>query len=275
MPGAGRVEQKRRIAAGGRSTAMVGHMSTNADRTAPLATALSAESSVGIKLLPIALSVIAGSADAIGFLGLGGLFTAHVTGNLVMLAAHLVNGGDAPVAAMLAVPVFMAALASARAVVSCLERIGTASLQPLLVLQFLLLAGFLVLSVSADPPIDPNAGRAVLAGMLGVSAMAVQNALVQISLKGAPSTAVMTSNITRFMLDIVSVMLGRDQADIAKARSRAGRTGPVIVGFTVGCGVGAACESVIGLWALALPTGLALLVLAMGPAAEFDDGQGS
>jgi len=48
--------------------------------------------------LPTLLSIIAGSVDAIGFLGLGGLFTAHVTGNLVILAAHLVSGGEAPIA---------------------------------------------------------------------------------------------------------------------------------------------------------------------------------
>jgi hypothetical protein len=60
----------------------------------------------------------------------------------------------------------------------------------LILVQFLLLAGFLVLCVAAGLRIDPNAAIAILAGMLGVSAMAVQNALVQISLKGAPSTAV-------------------------------------------------------------------------------------
>ena len=99
-----------------------------------------------------------------------------------------------------------------------MERIGFASLRPLLLLQFLLLAGFLVLCVSAGPRIDPDATKAIVAGMLGVSAMAVQNALVQISLKGAPSTAVMTTNITRFMMDVGDVMLGREPADVAKAR---------------------------------------------------------
>src|SRR6202022_2017935 len=93
-----------------------------------------------------------------------------------------------------------------------LESIGLASLRPLLLLQFLLLAGFLVLCVPAGLRIDPNATNAILAGMLGVSAMAVQNALVQISLKGAPSTAVMTTNITRFMMDVGDVMLGRKPA---------------------------------------------------------------
>jgi uncharacterized membrane protein YoaK (UPF0700 family) len=33
------------------------------------------------------LSLIAGSVDVIGFLGLDGLFTAHITGNLVAVAA--------------------------------------------------------------------------------------------------------------------------------------------------------------------------------------------
>lgn len=48
------------------------------------------------KMLPTVLSVIAGSVDAIGFLGLGGLFTAHVTGNLVVLVAHLAIGAARP-----------------------------------------------------------------------------------------------------------------------------------------------------------------------------------
>jgi uncharacterized membrane protein YoaK (UPF0700 family) len=39
-------------------------------------------------MLPFVLSVIAGSTDIIGFLGLNGLFTAHITGNIVVLAAR-------------------------------------------------------------------------------------------------------------------------------------------------------------------------------------------
>src|SRR5258706_7241104 len=70
----------------------------------------SIESSLSTRLLPTVLSIIAGSVDAIGFLGLGGLFTAHVTGNFVIPAAHLVSGSGAPVAPMLSVPAFVAAL---------------------------------------------------------------------------------------------------------------------------------------------------------------------
>jgi uncharacterized membrane protein YoaK (UPF0700 family) len=238
-------------------------VSAEAERRTAWVAAPSVDSSLGMKLLPSVLSVTAGSADGISFLGLGGLFTAHITGNLVILAAHVAAGGTAQLAPMLSVPVFMVALGLTRLLAGGLEAIGLASLRPLLLLQFLLLAGFLVLCVAAGSRIHPSAPNAIVAGMLGVSAMAVQNALVQISLKGAPATAVMTTNITHFMIDVGTVLIGRDPEDVARARSRARNTWPAIVGFAIGCAVGAACQAAVGLWSLALPAGLALLALAM------------
>ncbi len=108
--------------------------------------------------------------------------------------------------------------------------------------------------------------------MLGVAAMAVQNALVQISLRGAPATAVMTTNITRFTMDIGTVLLGRDPRDIAGARNRAKRAWPAIVGFAVGCGLGAVCEAMFGLRSLELPVGFALLALVLGLPAKPESG---
>jgi uncharacterized membrane protein YoaK (UPF0700 family) len=231
----------------------------------------SVDASLGMKLLPAVLSLTAGSVDVISFLGLGGLFTAHITGNLVILASRIVTGGEAPVAPMLSVPVFMAVLGLTRLLVGGLESIGLASLRPLLLLQLLLLAGFFVLCVAAGPRIDPNTASAILAGMLGVSAMAVQNALVQVSLKGAPSTAVMTTNVTRFTMDFGEVLLGHDPDNVAKARNRANHTWPAIVGFAVGCGLGAASEAAFGLLSLALPVGFALLALAVGLASRREE----
>jgi uncharacterized membrane protein YoaK (UPF0700 family) len=231
------------------------------------------ESSPALWLLPFVLSVIAGCSDVISFAGLGGLFTAHITGNLVILAAHVLGGEPAQVALILSVPVFVAALALTRLLVGALESIGLASLRPLLLLQFLLLAGSFVVCVAAGPHIDPNRVNAIFAGMLGVSAMAVQNALVQVSLTGAPSTAVMTTNVTRFTMDAGEILLGHDSDEVAKSRRRAKHTWPAIVGFTIGCGLGAVCESRVGLWSLALPTGLALLAIGMSFAANPDGGK--
>jgi uncharacterized membrane protein YoaK (UPF0700 family) len=218
----------------------------------------------GSNLLPGLLSVIAGSVDVIGFLGLRGLFTAHITGNLVVLAAHAVTGKTTPLAPILSVPVFVIALGLTRLAAGRLERMGRATLCPLLALQLVLLASFLVLGVAADPVQDPNAPLAVVAGMLGVAAMAVQNALVQISLAGAPATAVMTTDITRFMMDLGTIVIAHEPIAVARARSRAMNTWPAILGFTVGCALGAILEAELGLWSLVLPTVLGVLALVRG-----------
>src|SRR5712692_8069348 len=61
--------------------------------------------------LPPLLSVIAGMVDLTGFFTLGHIFTAHITGNLVVASAAAVYGGPFNVAQALAIPVFMLALA--------------------------------------------------------------------------------------------------------------------------------------------------------------------
>jgi len=223
-----------------------------------------AAADLAIRALPFVLSVIAGSTDIIGFLGLNGLFTAHITGNIVVLAAHIVAGNPAIFSYILSVPFFMLVLFLTRLLASRLERAGMSTLQPLLLLQLICLAAFFALCVTAGPWRDADAILAVIAGMFGVAAMAVQNALVQISLKNSRATAAMTANVTRFMLDLGEALAGGDAAKVAEARNRAMHTLPVIVGFTIGCGLGAAGEAVAGLWSLALPTGLALLAFAMG-----------
>jgi uncharacterized membrane protein YoaK (UPF0700 family) len=64
-------------------------------------------------------------------------------------------------------------------------------------------------------------------------------------------------------MDLGEVLFGRDEADVAIARSRAIHTLPAIVGFTVGVALGTAFETAFGLTALVLPTGLALLAVAL------------
>jgi uncharacterized membrane protein YoaK (UPF0700 family) len=239
------------------------------DATEPLRVLIpSVDSSLGMKLLPGVLSLTAGSVDVISFLALGGLFTAHITGNLAILAAHIVSGGTATLAPMLSVPVFMGVLGLARLLAGAMEAVQVATLRPFLGLQFILLAGFFVLCVARGPLVDPNAPRVIVASMLGVAAMAVQSVLVQISLEGAPSTAVMTTNVTRFMMDVGSLELRHDPREISAARNRARHTWPAIVGFAIGCGLGAAADHACGLWSLALPTALALLACVMSLASD-------
>jgi uncharacterized membrane protein YoaK (UPF0700 family) len=238
-----------------------------------LVLAPSVDNSRAVQVVLILLSITAGSADVIGFLGFRGLFIAHITGNLVILAAHIAANDKAPLANIISYPVFIVALAVTRLLIGGLDRMHVASLRPLLLLQFLLLTGFLALCVGGGSRLDLNAANATVAAMLGISAMAVQNAVVQISFKESPSTSVMTTNTTRFVIDLGEVLLGRSRNDRVKAGQRAKRSGLAIAGFVVGCGLGAGCQAVIGLWSLALPVGVALVALAIAVAFKLDGSQ--
>jgi len=216
------------------------------------------------RALPFILSVIGGSTDIIGFLGLNGLFTAHVTGNIVIIAAHVIAGERTMLSAILAVPVFMLVVFSARLLAGRIER----ALAALLLVQLLALLGFLAVGTAAGPWTDADSVLGIIAGMFGVAAMAVQNALVQIALKDTPATAVMTTNVAHFMVDIAEILVRRDAAARANAGRRAARTLPVLLGFVSGCGLGAALDAAAGLLSLALPAGLALVAFAIGLAGD-------
>src|SRR5882762_8980833 len=92
--------------------------------------------------LPAILSTTAGAVDVIGFLVFGGLFTAHITGNLVVVAAHYVTGGFGQVGPILAVPVFVATLGLVVLLFGGIEGKGR-SRRALLVLHAALLAACL------------------------------------------------------------------------------------------------------------------------------------
>src|SRR5215472_6626273 len=97
----------------------------------------SAQADPPVRGLPFVLSLVAGSTDIIGFLGLNGLFTSHITGNLVILAAHVVAGDPTVFSYILSVPVFMLVLLLTRLLATGLERAGIATLRPLLLLQLI------------------------------------------------------------------------------------------------------------------------------------------
>ena len=101
----------------------------------------------------------------------------------------------------------------------------------------------------------------VFAVMLGVSVMAVQNTLVQLSFIGAPATAVMTTNVTRLVMDLDELLANRSKQLGTVTRAR--RTGVTIAGFVAGCAFGGWCQALAGQWSLALPTALALTALAL------------
>jgi uncharacterized membrane protein YoaK (UPF0700 family) len=207
-------------------------------------------------LLVALLSTTAGAVDVIGFLALGGLFTAHITGNLVVLAAHYVTGGFSQIGPLLSVPVFVTVLGIITMLFPNKVTFGTR--RALLILHAVLLAGFLGLGAGCGPFPNPDSAMAVCVGMLGVAAMAAQNALVKLELPGLPSTAVMTTNTVQLTIDFAMLIRGKgDSEDLARARSRTRLTIPAVGGFVAGCAAGGSLEIHFGLWALVLPVALA------------------
>ena len=211
--------------------------------------------------LPPVLSVIAGMVDAIGFLSLG-LFTAHVTGNLVVIAAQLLRGGPPHLAQILAVPVFMMAVAAAWLIAKASDRQGPALLRPLLLVQFLLLGGVLILSVFSESAANPHGFLAGLTAMVAVSAMGCQFGLLRLAVTGAPSTAAMTGNLTNTVLALLD-MLSRTRPLTEGSNERLQRTLKVLAGFFAGCVAGAAAVSLLGDWAWSLPVLLAAAAVAL------------
>jgi uncharacterized membrane protein YoaK (UPF0700 family) len=214
--------------------------------------------------LPVILSTTAGAVDVIGFLVFGGLFTAHITGNLVVIAAHYVTGGFGQVGPILAVPVFIAVLGVVALLFGGIER-KTRSWRALLVLHAALLASCLGLGLAFGPFSSADSPVAVIAGMLAVAAMATQNALVKLALVESPSTAVMTTNTTQLIVDLAGLARSAEEPDkLGRIRLRARVTFLCMAGFVAGCVAGAVLELRFGVGALVLPVTLAAVAVPLG-----------
>ena len=206
--------------------------------------------------LPTLLSVIAGTVDLTGFLNLGNLFTAHITGNLVVVAALIVRGGRINPAQVLAIPVFILAVATTWFLAKVSGRRGPSLARLLLLIQFLLLAGVLIVSVITKPSTNPHGLVAGITAMIAVSAMACQFALLRLALPVAPSTAVMTGNLTNTVLSLLdswSLTQPLMAGDVERLRASL----CLLIGFFGGCVVAAVAVSLLGDWAWSLPVALA------------------
>jgi uncharacterized membrane protein YoaK (UPF0700 family) len=224
----------------------------------------SSEGARAVDRLPPVLSVIAGMVEMIGFLLLGGLFTGHITGNLVVIAALLVRGGSPTAPQILAVPTFIAALVVVWLVARAFKIRGPSLLRPMLLIQFLLLAGVLVIAVTSDVGGDPNSGLTSIGAILATSAMACQFGMLRLGVPGAPSTAVMTGNLTNSVLSFLDIVSpGRPL--MPPNSGRFGKATVLVVGFFCGCVAGALGVLLLKDWSWTFPVALAAAAVAMAP----------
>lgn len=196
------------------------------------------------------LAFTAGFVDTCGFIMLFNLFTAHVTGNFVLIGASLAQSRPGIYAKLLAFPAFVIAVAISRLYLIRCERRQRDPARPILVAQMTFLALFLIAGVLASPIRDADAPLAILIGIFGVTAMAIQNAASRTIFAALAPTTVMTGNVTQVVMDLVELALHVD-ATPAKARLR--KMIPPVIGFAIGAIASGLGVAWVGFWSLLCP----------------------
>jgi uncharacterized membrane protein YoaK (UPF0700 family) len=209
---------------------------------------------------PIAIAALlsfnGGFVDTTGFLGLQGLFTAHVTGNFVTLGAALVQGSHGIVGKILALPEFILVIALARLAGMALRARKLPVLRTLLTAKVILLMCFFALAVGCGPFPDANTPAALLTGFSGIAAMAIQNAVQRVHLSALPPTTLMTGSTTQATIDAVDLLTDVEPTQRAAIRARFYRLSLAILYFAAGCATAASLYAWVGFWCL----GVAVLI---------------
>jgi uncharacterized membrane protein YoaK (UPF0700 family) len=211
--------------------------------------------------LAILLSGVAGYVDSAGFVALFGLFTAHVTGDIVGFGvATVVAPTPAALGRMAMIPVFILSVAATACWVRSQRRAGHAPLPAILGLLTWALALFAGIGAVLQPFDAHNAGVIWILGASGVAAMAVQNTLMRDVMPESSPTTIMTGNLTQVTVDLVelafpsSVASPRAQAVLRRrARRRLSTLVPSVAAFIAGTVLGAIVTHLVGLASVALP----------------------
>jgi uncharacterized membrane protein YoaK (UPF0700 family) len=201
------------------------------------------------------LAFVAGYVDVVGFISLFGLFTAHVTGNFVMIGVDIAGKSTGLLAKLLALPTFAFAVAATRLTESRIARDNRSATPLLLFAEAAVLMLFIVTGLHAYPISDPGTPAAVGAGMLAVVAMGIQNSLSRTSLADLGPTTIMTGNTTQIVIDLVDLPSASEMQRKA-IRDRLKKMVPALAGFALGAALGALGYSKLSIWCVMLPAAL-------------------
>ena len=215
------------------------------------------------------LSFVAGYADTLSYIAMSGLFTAHVTGNMVLAAAHLSGQGDSmAVANLVMIPVFMLMVGLVTLFARSRLFAGQAPerlVRWFLLLELILLVCFCAAGVHASTAVGfplRLPGDVIPVASLGVAALAVQNALPRLSGLQRLPTTVMTGNLTQSAIDLTRWLVSwpsGDGVERSETTQRLRKMVPGVAGFFVG----AATAAPMTYWFHFQSLGLACLALLL------------
>ncbi|WP_326939439.1 YoaK family protein [Actimicrobium sp. GrIS 1.19] len=227
------------------------------DTPAPVTPAKGPDQATGSALDAALLSYVAAFVDTAGFVGLFGLFTAHVTGNFVLMGAQLVNHNGEVIAKLLSLPVFVLAVALSVLLANWLKRRARSALTPLLGVQAGLLLAAALIAMRTGAPVSADDINAIAIGTTMIAAMGLQNALMRLELGAMPPTTVMTGNVTQATIDVMQLWTtSANASERAVQRKRLQKMWPSMLAFLLGAASGALGYLLFGFWCLLVPSAL-------------------
>jgi uncharacterized membrane protein YoaK (UPF0700 family) len=216
------------------------------------------------RLQGMGLAFLAGYVDTLGFLALFGLFTAHVTGNFILIGASLADPAHSSVLLkLLAFPAFIAGVVLARLLTVAFESRQDAALRPALLLECVLLAGFMGFGLAATPVGTAPGPLAMTAGLLGACAMGVHSGVSKLLLGHLAPTSMMTGNVTQIVIDLVDLARGARDPGLD---ARFAKFAWPLAAFAAGCIGAAFAFHRFGFAALVVPC---LILLGLMASASF------
>jgi uncharacterized membrane protein YoaK (UPF0700 family) len=209
-----------------------------------------------------ALGFISGFVDTLGFIALFGLFAAHITGNVVLIAASIVDHRYGIAIKLMAIPTFIVAAIVTRFFIIRRERHLLDATAHVLLAEAALLTAFMATALAAAPFEHHESPAAIATGLLAAAAMGVQNTAARTFMNGLPPTTVMTGNLMQIIVDVVDLLHGHGNLD-AK-RDRLSKLVPLMLAFGAGAVLGAMGYVTIGFLALVAPIAVATALGLLG-----------
>ncbi len=222
--------------------------------------------SVKFAILPstaFIMAAVAGFVDVIGFVGVNKLFTAHVTGNIIIAISEIVHHEPGVLPKVIAIPLFVLVVGITTWVI---EKWGQTKRQfaAWLFIEALFLLAFMLAGVYVLPDYSFRSWQYIFSAMLAVTAMAIHNTLNRTFMTLFPPGTVMTGNLTQIVIDSVSYFWRKSLPYHTPTpfiqHGEISRFGHIFLGFVLGGILAAIGYMTIGFWSVSVTVILLLLM---------------
>ena len=216
------------------------------------------------RTLVIMLALVGGWVDAGSFVGLHRIMAAHITGNLVILAADIATGfHETDLLKIIILPIFFVAV---MAVTLVHDRYVALYDDPARHVRGMLAIEAVLIGVTGALGLLVSLKGWALGFWLALAiatpvtlGMALQNAIHRLYPIVGPATTVMTGNIAQFFIDRTRGMIGQASRSLINDMPKDNSLLPILIlAFGLGCILGAVTTAQTGNGAFLIPAALLL-----------------